>query len=185
MTFSILVSRHRSNFFLRDIVLLVSACSWHCSFCSFDSSLLLGMLFSPAVGCALLACCRLCSSCQLLAVLFLPAVGCALLPAVGFCHFVQLSEILVDLLLVVVQVLRLCAPCRLSGFASFVDFFFTTGSSGCGSVSVLCLLASPPPALLCGGSLLRGSPQAPPTPQLSIAPLRDHWFAVSVLVCCL
>ena len=111
------------NFFLRDIVLLVSACSWHCSFCSFDSFLLLGTLFSPAVGCALLASCWLCSSRQLLAVLFLPAVGYALLPAVGFCHFVQLSEILVDLLLVVVQVLRLCAPFRLSGFASLFDFF--------------------------------------------------------------
>ena len=30
-------------------------CSWHCSFCSFDSLLLLAVLFSPAVGCALLA----------------------------------------------------------------------------------------------------------------------------------
>ena len=40
-----------------------------------------------------------------------------------FCHFVQLSEILADLLLVVVQVLRLCAPFQQSGFASFVDFF--------------------------------------------------------------
>ena len=34
----------------------VSACSWHCSFCSFDSLLLLGMLFWPAVGYALLGC---------------------------------------------------------------------------------------------------------------------------------
>ena len=40
----------------------VSACNWHCSFCSFEYRLLLGMLFSPAVGCALLACCWLCSS---------------------------------------------------------------------------------------------------------------------------
>ena len=48
----------------------------------FDFPLLLGMLFSPAVGCALL-----------------------------------------DLLLVVVQVLRLCDPFRQSCVASFVDFF--------------------------------------------------------------
>ena len=46
-----------------------------------------------------------------------------LLLTVLFCHFVQLSEILVDLPLVVVQVLRLCAPFRQSGFASFVDLF--------------------------------------------------------------
>ena len=39
-----------------------------------------------------------------------------------FCHFVQLSEILLGLLLVVVQVLRLSAPFRQSGLASFVDF---------------------------------------------------------------
>ena len=39
------------------------------------------------------------------------------------CHFVQLSEILVDLLLVFVQVLRLSASFRQSGVASFVDFF--------------------------------------------------------------
>ena len=86
------------------------------------SPLLLGMisglrlagLFLPAVGCALLACCWLCSSRLLLAVLF-----CVL---TRLCHFVQLSEILVDLLLVVVQVLRLCAPFRQSGFASFFDF---------------------------------------------------------------
>ena len=45
-----------------------------------------------------------------------------LLLAMIFCHFVPLSQILVDLL-VVVQVLRLCAPVRQSGYASFVDFF--------------------------------------------------------------
>ena len=66
-----------------------------------------------AVGTALsvlliLSCCWLCSSRLLLAMLF--------------CLFVLLSEILVDLLLVVVQVLRLCAPFRQSGVASFVDF---------------------------------------------------------------
>ena len=55
--------------------------------------------------------------CLLLAVLF------CLLLAMLFCHFVPLSEILVDLLLVVVQVLCICAPLRQSGFASFVDFF--------------------------------------------------------------
>ena len=126
MTFSILVSRHRSNFFLRDLVRL---------------GLHLALLF------LFLACCWLCSSVTL----------------------VQLSEILVDLLVVVVQVLRLCAPSRQSGFASFVDFFSPT----------LCLLASPPPALPCGSLLPRGSPPAPPMPQLSIAPLRGHWFAVS------
>ena len=62
------------------------------------------------------ACCWLCSSRLLLAVL------CCLQLAMLFCHFVQLSEILVDLLLVVDQVLRLCAPFRQSGVASFVDF---------------------------------------------------------------
>ena len=171
----------------------VSACSWHCSFCSFDSRLLLGMLFSPAVGCAPLACCWLCSSRLLLAVLFSPAVGSVLLaccwlcssrlllavpfsPAVGrallmavlFCHFITLSEILVDLLLVVLQDLRLCAPFRQSGFASFVDFF-----------SSLALLAVMLPLfsvlwrrllqhILCGSLLLRGLPQAPPTPLPSL-----------------
>ena len=76
------------------------ACCWLRS-----SRLLLGMLFYFAVGYALLACCRLCSSVTL------------------FCHFVLLSEFLVDLLLVVVQVLRFCAPFRQSGVASFIDFF--------------------------------------------------------------
>ena len=60
-----------------------------------------------------------------------PAVGTALsvLLIVSCCWvcssrlFVQLSEILVDLLLVVVQILRLCAPFRQSGGASLVDFF--------------------------------------------------------------
>ena len=55
--------------------------------------LLLGMLFSPAVGCVLL---RLDTS---------------------------LSLCSAYLLLVVVQVLRFCAPFRQSGFASFVNFF--------------------------------------------------------------
>ena len=40
---------------------------------------------------------------------------------IAFCHFVQLSELLVDLLLVVVQVHRFCGTFRQSGFAS--DFF--------------------------------------------------------------
>ena len=84
-----------TSFFEKLFSSHVSACSWHCSFCSFDSFLLLGMLFSPADGCALFP---------------------------------------------------------------------------------FCLLASPPPALLCGSLLLRGSPQAPPRPLLSIAPLRDPWF---------
>ena len=112
------------------------------SFCSLDSPLLLGMVF-----------------CLLLSVLF------CLLLAMLFCHFVPLSEILVDLPLVVVQVLCICAPFRQYGFASFVDFFFITGSSGCDIVSVLCPLASP---LLCGSLMLRGSPRAPPTPLLSL-----------------
>ena len=70
-----------------------SACNWHCAFCSFGSLLLLGLLCSPAVGCALL---RLDSSLLLCSA---------------------------DLLLVVVQVLRFCVPFRQSGFASFVNFF--------------------------------------------------------------
>ena len=59
MTFSILVSRHRSNFFSRDI-----HCSPRTSRPAVGTALsvllillLLGMLFSPAVGCALLDCC--------------------------------------------------------------------------------------------------------------------------------
>ena len=68
MIFSILVSRHRSNF-LRDIALLARF------------SLLLGLPFSPAVGYVL--------DCLMLAVLF-----CVL---TRLCHFVQLSEVLVDL----------------------------------------------------------------------------------------
>ena len=115
-------------------------------------------LFSSHVS----ACSWHCSSRLLLAVLF------CLRLAMLFYHFVPLSEILVDLLLFVVQVLRLCAPFRQSGFASFVDFFPITGSSCCDAVSVLCLLASPPPPLPCGSLLLRGSPQAPPTPLLSL-----------------
>ena len=113
MTFSILISRHWSNFFLRDIVLLVrfslllamllTALCWLCSFGSFDFSLLLGMFFSPTVGYA--------HDWLLLAVLF-----CVL---TRLCLFVQLSE----LLLVVVQTLRICAPFRQTGVASFVDFF--------------------------------------------------------------
>ena len=100
MTFSTLVSRHRSNFSHRDLVLFVRL------------GLQLALLFVffwflPAAGCALL-----------------PAVGYALLPAVGYALLpaVPLSEILVDLLLVVVHVLRLCAPSRQSGVTSLVDF---------------------------------------------------------------
>ena len=80
----------------------------------------------PAVGTALsviltLPNCWVCSSRLLLAVLFSPAVGCdtAGLLAMLFCHFVQLSEILVDLPLVVVRVLGLCAPFRQSVFCLF------------------------------------------------------------------
>ena len=36
-------------------------------------------------------------------------------------------------------------------------------------------------ASTCGLFLLRGSRLAPPTPLLSIAPLRDRWFAVGAL----
>ena len=100
MTFSIFVSRHQSNFFLRDIVLFIRF------------SLLLAMLFRVLL---IFPCCWVCSSRLLLAVLF-----CVL---TRLCHFVQLSELLLDLLLVVVQVLRLCDPFRQSGVASFVDFF--------------------------------------------------------------
>ena len=100
-----------------------------------------------------------------------------------FCHFVPLSEILVDLLLVVVvvQVLRLCAPFRQSGFASFIDFF-----------SSLALLAATP-SLFCvfWRRLLQQyfvvvycsrftSSTSNATAQL--APLRDHWFAVGARV---
>ena len=104
MTFSILLSRHLSIFFLRDIVLLERL----------GLQLLFQFFwFSTVAGYALFACCWLCSSGLLLAMLF--------------CHFVPLSEILVDLLLVVVQVLRLCAPFRQSGFAFFVDVFSSLG----------------------------------------------------------
>ena len=111
-------------------------------------------LSRPAVGCALLVCCWLCSS--------------RLLLAMFFCHFVQLSEILVDLLLVVVQILRLCAPFRQSGFASFVDFF-----SSLALLAVILSLFSVFWRRLLQHYfvmvlLLRGSPQAPPTPLLSL-----------------
>ena len=156
MTFSILVSRHRSNFSLRDI------CSPRTSRPAvgtalsvlFDSHLLLSMLFSPAVGCALLACWWLCSS--------------RLLVAVLFCLFTPLIEILVDLLLFVVQVLRLCPPFRQSGFASFVDFF-----SPLALLAVVLFLFSVFWRRLLQhyavvSLLLRGSPQAPPTPLLGL-----------------
>ena len=86
-----------------------------------------------------------------------------LLLAMLFCHFVP-----VDLLVVVVQVLRLRAPFRQSGVASFVDF-----SSSLALLAVMlslffCLLASLPPTLPCGSLLLQGSPHAPPTPQLDL-----------------
>ena len=110
-------------------VLLMSSCCWVRS-----SGLLLAMLF-----------------CLLLAVLF-----CVL---IGLCHFVQLSQLLVDLLLVVVQVLRFCAPFRQSGYASLVNFFSSLALLAVilSLFSVLCLLVSPPPALLCGSLRLRGS----------------------------
>ena len=111
--------------------------------------------FQPAVGKTL--------DCLLLPMLFRffefsPAVGYVLLACNWLCSFasghvfvtsVQLSETLVDLLLVVVQDLRLCAPFRQSASASFVDFFSTLALLAV-VLSVLCLLASPPPALLCG-----------------------------------
>ena len=98
-TFSILVSRHRSNFFFRDIVLLVR----------------LGLQFALLLLFFVFACCWPCSSRLLLAMLFRSLTR--------LCRFDQLSEIFLDLLLVVVQVLRLCAPSRQSAFASFVVFF--------------------------------------------------------------
>ena len=69
----------------------------------------------PTIGTALselliLTCCWVCSSRLLLAVLFLPLDT-------------SLSLRSADLLLVVVQVLRFCAPFRQSGSASFVNFF--------------------------------------------------------------
>ena len=90
-------------------VLLIIPCCWVC-FCSLRSAVLFCLLLA-VLFCLLLAV----SFCLLLAVLF-----CLL---TSLCHFVQLSELLVDLLLVVVQVLRLCAPFRQSGSASVVDFF--------------------------------------------------------------
>ena len=160
MTFSILVSRRQSNSFLRDKVLLVRfslqlalvflfflvlSCCWVCS-----SRLLLAVLFSPAVGGALLACCWRCSSRLLLAVLF--------------CIFCPLSEILVDLLLVVIQVLRLCVPFRQSGFASFVDIFSPLALLAV----VLSVLSSGVASSSNSFSLLRSSPLAPPTPLLGL-----------------
>ena len=58
MTFRILVLViGLSSFFETLFSSHVSACSWHCSFCSLYSHLLLGVLFSPAVECALLSLC--------------------------------------------------------------------------------------------------------------------------------
>ena len=79
--------------------------------------------------------------------------------------------------LVVVQVLRLCAPFRQCGVASFADFFSPLTSSRCDGVSVLSLLASLPPALPCGSLLLRESPSCTSHATTQLASLRDHWFA--------
>ena len=79
------------------------------------------------------------------------------------CHFVPLSEILVDRLLVVVQVLRLCAPFRQSGFASFTDFF--------SSLALLPVMLSLFSVFYCSKVRLKHLP----TPLLG---LRDHLFAV-------
>ena len=122
--FQYLVSRHGSNFFLRDIVFFVRL------------GLQLALLFSSAVGCALppaIGCALLpavgCALLPAVGCALLPAVGCALPPAVGCaplpavgCALLPLCSVLVDLPLVVVQVLRLCAPLRQSGVASFVHF---------------------------------------------------------------
>ena len=106
-----------------------------------------------------------------------PASGTALsllliLPSCWVCIsrllLFSLSEILVDLLPVVVQVLRLCAPFRQSGFASFIDFF--------SSLALLAVMLSLFSVFwrrllqhnFCGCLLHRSSPQAPPTPLLSL-----------------
>ena len=100
-------------------VLLILSCCWVCS-----SRLLLAVLFRLllAVFFRLLLAVLFRLLLTMLFCLLLAMLFCLLL-AMLFCHFVPLSEILVDLLLVAVQVLRHCAPFRQSGFASFVDFF--------------------------------------------------------------
>ena len=136
--------------------------------------------FQPAAGTALsvlliLPCCWVCSSSLLLAVLFCVLLFC------GHCHFVQLSELLIDLLLVVVQVLRFCALFRQSGFASFVNFF--------SSLALLAVILSLFSVfwyrllqhyfVAVYDSVVHFWP--PPTPLLGTAPLRDCWFAVGAL----
>ena len=102
----------------------------------------------------------------------MPAVGYAPLPAV-----VQLSEILVHLLLVVAQVLRLCAPFRQSGFASFVDF-----SSSLALLAVMLSLFSVfwrrflQLHLVVVYSFLDAS-SCTSNATTQLAPLRDHGFA--------
>ena len=87
MTFSILVfsSSVQLTFFETLFSSYVSACSWR----------------TALSGLLILSCCWVRSFRLRLAVLF------CLLLALLFCHFVPLSEIVIDLLLVVVQVLRL------------------------------------------------------------------------------
>ena len=141
-----------TSFFETVFSSYVSACSWHCSFCFFDSPLLLG-------------------------VLLLPAMFFCLLLAMLFCLFVPLSEILVDLL-VVVQVLRLCAPFRQCGVASFADFFSPLTLLAV-MVSLFSLfwrrfLQLYLVVVYCSENRLLHLPR-----HTQLASLRDHWFAVS------
>ena len=112
----------------------VSACNWHCSFCSFDAPLLLGMLLYLLLGMFF---------CLLLAMFF------CLLFALLFCLFfswVRFSWVFCS------SSSKFFASVLLFGNMTLLLslIFFTIGSSGCGSVSVLCLLASLLSTLLCG-----------------------------------
>ena len=96
----------------------------------------------PMTCLSILPCCWVCSSRMLLAVLI------SLLLA-------TLSEILVDNLFAVVQILHLCAPLPTIWPCLFRLLLLITGSSGCDAVFVLCLLVSITPALLFDSLLLR------------------------------
>ena len=152
------------------------ASGWLCSSC-----LLLAVLFLPAVGCAPLACCWLCSSCLLLAVLFLPAVGCALLACCWLCSFSSFHH----------SPDRRCSPCSRSLCPCCFRVVFSSLALWLWfSIWSLSKLTRVP---LCGRIRFRGMLQPPPMPlcdamgcahlhnegvHRGLSSLRDRWFPV-------
>ena len=96
--------------------------------------------------------------------LILPCCCCALLPCCWLCSSVTLFRSRRSSTRRRPSSSPLCSTSAIWRCLVRSLLFIT----GCDAVSVLCLLASLPPALPCGSSLLRGSPRAPPTPLLSL-----------------